>query len=67
MFVMLRVRNVGANVTMDIAVNPLKVEYVRPAYMEEDCCYISLTDTNFRIEESFEAVVDKLQKAKESK
>ena len=64
MLVVLTVHNVGSDSFMTIAVDPWKVQYIRPVYMEEDTCYLNVGDTTWRVNSSFEDLVNNLNAAR---
>lgn len=64
MLVVLTVHNVGSDSSMTIAVDPWKVQYIRPVYMEQDTCYLNIGDTTWRVDSSFEDLVTRINNAR---
>lgn len=64
MLVLIKVHNIGSETLMTIAVDPWKVEYIRPAYMEDDVCYLNCGGIGWRVGESFEDVIRKINDAR---
>lgn len=63
MLVLLRVQNVGIEGDI-IAVDPWRIEYIRPAHLEENVCYLNSGGVSWRVEESFDQLVAKINKAR---
>ena len=64
MLVVLTVYLVGSDSFMTIAVDPWNVQYIRPVYMEQDTCYLNIGDTTWRVNSSFEDLVNNVNAAR---
>ena len=63
MLVTIRVNSLG-NTATDIAIDPWKVQYIRPVFMEENTCYLSIGETTWRVDSSFESLVNIINTAR---
>lgn len=64
MLVTLEVQTPMAGGNMKIAVDPWKVEHIRPLPMEPNVCYLIIAQTNWRVNSSFEDLVAKINNAR---
>jgi hypothetical protein len=63
MLIILEVQTVAVG-SVKIAIDPGKVACIRPAPMEPDVSYLEINETNWRVNSSFEDLVDKINKAR---
>lgn len=64
MLVLLMVHGVGKDSVTLLALDPWKIEHIRPAHLEDNVCYVSTGTSSWRVESSFEDLIIKINKAR---
>ena len=63
MLISIQVNSLG-NPKMQIAIDPWKVDSIRPVFMEENTCYLTIGENTWRVNSSFEDLVNIINTAR---